>query len=161
MKSSFEDYSEGANGLLLVRNEKTGAWSHPAFYAIDQTRVTEQVGKDVSAIILIVRTQRGLEAFMRAIGFNIGSDPTMEAGPKGSESVGGRPAADLVGYAKKQGKFVGIAVENVLVTVSMSGNETYYGERVKPEVIVSGLSKLKLQYPRSEGLRDAAAVLMK
>ena len=161
MKSSFEEYSEGANGILLVRNEKTEAWSQPAFYAIDQTRVTEQIGKDASAIILIVRTQKGLEAFMRAIGFNIGSDATMEAGLKGSGQVVAAPIADLVGYAKKQGKLVGITLENVLVTVSVSGNEAYYGVRVKPDVVASGLSELKLQYPRSKGLREAAAALMK
>jgi len=161
MKSSFEEYSEGANGILLVRNEKTGVWSQPAFYAIDQTRVTEQVGKDASALILIVRTQKGLEAFMRAIGFNIGSDATMEAGLKGSGSVAEGSTADLVGYARKQGKFVGIALDNVLVTVSVSGNEAYYGVRVKPDVIASGLSELKLQYPRSKGLRETAAALMK
>jgi lipid-binding SYLF domain-containing protein len=161
MTSSFEEYSEGANGILLVRNEKTEAWSQPAFYAIDQTRVTEQVGKDASALILIVRTQKGLEAFMRAIGFNIGSDATMEAGLKGSGTVVAAPTADLVGYAKKQGKLVGITLENVLVTVSVSGNEAYYGVRVKPDVVASGLSELKLQYPRSNGLRNAAAALTK
>lgn len=161
MKSSFEEYSEGANGILLVWNEKTEAWSQPAFYAIDQTRVTEQVGKDASAIIFIVRTQKGLEAFMRAIGFNIGSDATMEAGLKGSGNVVAGPTADLVGYTKKQGKLVGVTLENILVTVSVSGNEAYYGERVKPSVIVSELSEQKSNHPRVVGLRDAAAALMK
>ena len=98
---------------------------------------------------------------MLTIGFNIGSDATMEAGLKSSGSVVAAPIADLVGYAKKQGKLVGITLENVLVTVSVSGNEAYYGVRVKPDVIASGLSELKLQYPRSKGLREAAAALMK
>lgn len=85
----------------------------------------------------------------------------MEAGLKGSGNVVAAPIADLVGYAKKQGKLVGIVLDNVLVTVSVSGSEAYYGVRVKPDVVASGLSELKLQHPRSKGLRDAAAVLTK
>lgn len=157
-KSMFEEYSEGANGVLLVRNEKTGAWSQPAFYTIDQARVIEQVGKDASDIILIVRTQKGFEAFMRGIGFNLGSDATMEPGPAKAAAAEGGPTADIVGYTKKQGTFEGIALENILVTVSVAGNEAYYGTRVKPAVI---LSEQNVKNSRSAGLRDAAAALMK
>ncbi len=157
-KSTFEEYGEGANGVLLVRNEKTGVWSQPAFYTIDQARVIEQVGKDASDIILIVRTQKGFEAFMRGIGFNLGSDATMEAGPAKATATEGVPTADIVGYAKKQGTFEGIALENILVTVSVSGNETYYGKRLNPAVI---LSEQNVKNSRSAGLRDAATALTK
>jgi SH3 domain-containing YSC84-like protein 1 len=160
-ESSFEEYSEGTNGVLLVRDEKTDAWSQPAFYTIDQARVIEQVGKETSDIILIVRTQKGLEAFVQGIGFKLGSDATMAAGPIAAAAAEEAPSADIVGYAKKQGTFVGIALENTLVAVSVAGNETYYGKRLKPAVIVSELSDQKSKHPRSIGLRDAAAALMK
>ena len=34
MKGAFVFGIEGGNGVLLVRNEKTGSWSEPVFYEI-------------------------------------------------------------------------------------------------------------------------------
>ena len=51
--------------MLLVRDDQTKNWSEPAFYNIGSASFGLQAGADVSEMIFVVVTQRGLEQFYR------------------------------------------------------------------------------------------------
>jgi len=46
MKGAFVFGLEGGNGVLLVRDQKTGSWSEPAFYEISSASFELQVRMD-------------------------------------------------------------------------------------------------------------------
>ena len=49
----------GGSGVLLVRDEKTGEWSDPAFYTVRSLSFGLQVGADASELIIVVRSEKG------------------------------------------------------------------------------------------------------
>ena len=63
MRGAFVFGGAGGSGVLLVRNEKSGKWGQPAFYNIGSASFGLQIGADVSEIVLVVRTTKGVEEF--------------------------------------------------------------------------------------------------
>jgi lipid-binding SYLF domain-containing protein len=143
--------------VLLVRDEKTNKWSDPAFYTIGSASFGLQVGGDVSELIFVVRTQKGLEEFYRT-NFKLGTDLSIAVGPMGGGLAEKGITADLVAYARKKGAFAGIAVDGSSITVSDESNALYYGKSVRPTDIVV---KHSVNNPKSADLRNAAATFMR
>lgn len=153
LRGAFIFGGAGGHGLLIVRDEATKKWSEPAFYNIGSASFGLQVGGDVSEIIFVVRTQRGLEGFYRN-DFKLGLDSSMAIGPVGEGGSMKGITADLIGYAKKKGIFAGFSAEGSIVTVSDESNTAYYGKSVRPADIVV---KRSVSNPKSADLRNAAA----
>jgi lipid-binding SYLF domain-containing protein len=157
MRGAFIFGGAGGSGVLLVREDKTGKWSQPVFYNIGSASFGLQVGGDVSEIVLVVRTKKGLEEFYLN-DFKLGANTGMAVGPVGGGASVHGIAADIVSYAKKKGVFAGIAVEGATVTVSNDSNTAYYGKAVRPtDIILKG----DVSNPKSLPLREAATKLMK
>ena len=53
----------GGRGVMLAR-QGNGQWSHPAFYGMGAGSVGLQIGGKVSEVMLIVLTERGLNALL-------------------------------------------------------------------------------------------------
>jgi len=157
LRGAFVFGGAGGSGLLLVRDEKTGNWGDPVFYTIGSASFGLQVGGDVSEIVLLVRTMKGLEEFYRS-DFKLGANAGMAAGPVGKGvSVHGL-AADIIAYARKKGVFAGIAINGAFVAVADEANEAYYGRPVRPTDIAI---KQSAYNPRSLDLRNTATTVMK
>ena len=146
----------GGSGVLIVRDEKTKKWSEPVFYTIGSASFGLQIGGDVSEMIFVVRTQKGLEEFYRN-DFKLGADASMAVGPVGDGASAKGIAADLVAYAKKKGVFAGISVDGSMIAVSDDSNHVYYGKALRPTDIIV---KQGGSNPKSADLRNAAAKLM-
>ena len=157
MRGAFVFGGAGGSGVLLVRNEKSGKWGQPAFYNIGSASFGLQIGADVSEIVLVVRTMKGVEEFYSS-DFKLGANAGMAVGPVGEGASVHGIAADIVSYAKKKGAFAGMALEGAVVTVSDDSNAAYYGSAVRPGDI---LLKGEVSNPKSIPLRDAATKLMK
>ena len=156
VRGAFVFGGAGGSGVLLVRDEKTGAWSEPAFYTMGSASFGLQIGGDVSEMVLVVKTQKGLEEFY-GTDFKLGADVSMAVGPTG-EGVSVRGiAADILAYARKKGLFAGISAEGVIVAVSDDSNREYYGKDVRPTDIIIRHS---VSNPKSADLRNAAAKMM-
>ncbi|NGZ10601.1 MAG: hypothetical protein CV088_14645 [Nitrospira sp. LK70] len=153
VRGAFVFGGAGGSGVLLVRDEATKKWSEPAFYNIGSASFGLQAGGDVSEMIIVVVTQRGLEQFYRNE-FKLGLDAGMAIGPVGEGGGVKGITADLVGYAKKKGAFVGMSVDGSIIAVSDASNEAYYGKPVRPTDIVV---KHAVSNPKSADLRNAAA----
>jgi lipid-binding SYLF domain-containing protein len=146
----------GGSGVLIVRDEKTKKWSEPAFYTIGSASFGLQIGGDVSELVFVVRSQKGLEEFYRS-DFKLGADASMAMGPVGGGASAKGITGDLVGYARKKGAFVGISVEGSMIAVSDESNTDYYGKSVRPTDIIV---KQTVSNPKSADLRNAADKLM-
>lgn len=157
MRGAFIFGGAGGSGVLLVRDEKTGKWSQPVFYNIGSASFGLQVGGDVSEIVLVVRTKKGLEEFYLN-DFKLGANAGMAVGPVGGGASVHGIAADVLSYARKKGVFAGIALEGASVTVSNDSNTAYYGKPVRPiDIVVKG----DVSNAKSLPLRESAAKLMK
>ncbi len=157
MRGAFIFGGAGGSGVLLVRDDKSGTWGQPVFYNIGSASFGLQIGGDVSEIVLVVRTTKGLEEFYRS-DFKLGGNVGMAAGPVGGGASVHGIAADIISYAKKKGAFAGIALEGSAVTVSDDSNEAYYGRPVRPiDIILKG----DVSNHKSLPLRESVAKLMK
>lgn len=157
IRGAFVFGGAGGSGLLLVRDEKTGNWGDPVFYTIGSASFGLQVGGDVSEIVLLVRTIKGVEEFYRS-DFKLGANAGMAIGPVGEGASVHGLAADMIAYARKQGAFAGIAINGAFVAVANEANEAYYGRPVRPTDIAI---KQSAYNPRSLHLRNTATMVLK
>ena len=157
IRGAFVFGGAGGSGLLLVRDEKTGNWGDPVFYTIGSASFGLQIGGDVSEIVLLVRTTKGLEEFYRS-DFKLGANAGMAVGPVGEGASVHGLAADMIAYARKQGAFAGIAINGAFVAVANEANEAYYGRPVRPTDIAI---KQSAYNPQSLNLRNTATTVMK
>ncbi len=148
LRGAFIFGGRGGSGVLLVRNEKTGAWSQPAFYTMGSVSFGLQAGGDASQLVFLIRTTRGLEQFYRH-DFKLGLDAGVSAGPIGGGGAITGVTADLLSYAKSKGIYVGMQLDGALVAVSDGSNAAYYGKDVRPTDI---LVEHSVENPKSADL---------
>lgn len=156
-RGAFVFGGTGGGGILLVRDEKSGEWSQPAFYNIGAVSFGLQAGADTSELIFIVRTQKGLEEFYRS-DFKLGADVGVSLGPIGNSNSMEGIAADLVSFGRTRGAFMGMALDGAMIAVSDTSNSAYYGKNVRPTDI---LVKKTVSNPASAELRGAVASFTK
>lgn len=147
----------GGSGVLLVRDAKTGEWSDPAFYTVRSVSFGLQIGADVSELIVVVWSDRGLEHFYHS-NFEPGIDTSVAAGPMGGGIALNGLTADLFSYALAKGAFVGTAGEGAQIAVADAFNQAYYGQPLRPTDI---LVKHSVMNPHSLELRQTVAGGMK
>jgi lipid-binding SYLF domain-containing protein len=155
LRGAFVFGGTGGGGILLVRDEKSREWSQPAFYNIGAVSFGLQAGADTSELIVVVRTQKGLEEFYRS-DFKLGADVGVSVGPLGSSAAMGGIAADLVSFGRSKGAFMGMALDGAMIAVSDDSNSMYYGKAVRPTDI---LLKKSVMNPASAELRSAITAL--
>jgi lipid-binding SYLF domain-containing protein len=155
LRGAFVFGGAGGGGVLLVRDERSGEWSQPVFYNIGAVSFGLQAGADASELIMVVRTQKGLEEFYRS-DFKLGADVGVSIGSLGSSASMEGITADLVSFGRSKGAFMGMALNGALIAVSDASNETYYGKPVRPTDI---LLKKTVSNPASTSLRDGVAAL--
>jgi len=118
----------GGRGVMLARLGPN-RWSYPSFYFLGSGSVGFQIGGKVSESILIVLTDKGLNALL-ADKFKFGAEAGVTVVSLGA-GVGGAttPAlgADIVAYAKSVGLFAGGALEGSYMSPDSDWNKLYYG----------------------------------
>jgi len=157
MRGAFIFGGAGGSGVLIVRNEQSGKWGDPVFYNIGSASFGLQIGADVSEMVLIVRTKKGLEEFYTN-DFKLGANAGMAVGPVGAGMAAQGIAADIISYARKKGAFVGMALDGAFVSISNDSNRAYYGKPVTPTDIIV---KKEVGNPKSLKLRSTAEKLVK
>ena len=139
----------GGRGVLVVKDEKTGDWSQPAFYTIGSLSLGIQFGGEKSEIIMIAFTQKGLNKLYSS-SFKFGGDASIAVGPVGG-GAGVDVMTDFVSFVRSKGAFAGISMQGAIVKVNYDWNEAYYGQKVSP----IGIIKQKLvNNPGSAELRN-------
>lgn len=154
LKAAFFFGGEGGSGVFLVRDDKTGAWSEPAFYTMGAGSFGFQFGAQASEIVLLVMSQRGVESLLSNT-FKLGADVSVAVGPVGAGVEGSTAmnlSADMVSFARSKGLFGGISVEGAVIAIRDESNRHYYGKEVRP---VDILVKQTVTNPHSADLKAA------
>jgi lipid-binding SYLF domain-containing protein len=122
------------SGVLIVRDEKTGEWSQPAFYTIRSSTFGLQIGADDAEVIMIVRSQNGIDKFLTA-SFKLGGDTSSVAAGAVGAGAKANVTADIVYFARSKGAYAGFSLEGAVIATLADWNETYYGKPVRPKDI--------------------------
>ncbi|MBI3357967.1 MAG: lipid-binding SYLF domain-containing protein [Nitrospirae bacterium] len=156
LKAAFFFGGEGGTGVFLVKDDKTGEWSEPAFYTMGAGSFGFQFGAQASEVVLLVMSQRGVESLLSST-FKLGGGVSVAVGPVGAGIEGSTAmnlSADLLSFARAKGLFGGISLEGAVIATRDEWNRNYYGKDVRPTDI---LVKRAVTNPHSANLRAALA----
>lgn len=151
LKGGFFLGASGGSGVLLVRDEKTGEWSDPAFYHIGSVSFGLQVGASAAEVVMLVMTKKGADALL-ATRVKPGGDVSAALGPYGAGMAAKGVTADIISFARTKGAYLGLSVEGSVIDTADSMNKAYYGKPVVPADI---LIIHNVTNPKSAELRSA------
>ncbi len=153
IKGAFIVGGSGGTGVLLAKGSNS-EWSSPAFYTMGSGSVGFQWGGEVSEIILMVMTKKGMDHLLSS-SFKLGADASVAAGPVG---VGTRAqTVDILAYSRTKGVFAGFSLEGAVIKVRPKYNAAYYGKDVRPLDI---LVERNISSPHADKLRNSIAALV-
>jgi lipid-binding SYLF domain-containing protein len=155
LKGAFMFGVEGGNGVLLVRDEKTGTWSEPAFYELSSVSFGLQAGAENSEAVLVIQTVKGIDSLLSST-IKLGADVSAAVGSQGGGMEGATSTnlgKDFVTYSRAKGSFAGVSIDGASIRTRDDLNKGYYGAAVRPSDIV--LVRNIKPNRRSKELRDA------
>ncbi len=136
LKGAFVVGASGGNGVLLVRDKKTGQWSEPGFYTIGEASFGLQIGGEASEMILLLMTDRGVTTLL-ANSLKLGADAGVAAGPVGMgvSAATANISADVLSFSRSKGLYGGISLDGAVIAVRKALNNAYYAKTVTPSDI--------------------------
>jgi lipid-binding SYLF domain-containing protein len=152
LKAGFFVGGSGGSGVLIVKDEKTGQWSQPAFYTLGAGSLGIQFGAEAAEIIMMVRTQKAVDALFTS-SFKLGADTSIAVGPVGA-GVKSNIVADILSFSRTKGAYAGVSLEGSVIKTKDKWNEAYYGKTVRPVDIIV---KRSVNNPGSKALRTSVA----
>jgi lipid-binding SYLF domain-containing protein len=139
LKGGFILGGSGGSGVLLVRDEKTGNWSEPAFYTVGSVTFGLQIGGEAAQVVMLAMTQKAIDSLLSS-SFKLGGDVSVALGPigGGAKASADLPTvtADFITFAKSKGLYAGLNLEGSVIAVRDSLNSAYYGKDVRPADII-------------------------
>ncbi len=137
-KAGFIIGGAGGSCVLLARGGN-GTWSYPAFYGLGSGSVGFQIGIQDSELVLLIMTERGLNAIMDSQ-FKLGADASVAVATVGA-SIGGSTTAavgaDILAFAMNRGLFGGVALDGSIMSLRSDWNRAYYGQPYSARQIVT------------------------
>lgn len=142
VKAGFIFGGSGGRALLITKDPKTGRWNGPAFYTLATASVGFQAGVQVSEVVTMVMTDKGMRSLL-ATSVKLGPDVGIAAGPIGAGATADI-ISDLVSFSRSKGVYGGVNLDGTAVTVSDDWNRAYYGKDVQPsDILVSATAHNK------------------
>lgn len=146
----------GGTGVLLVRDEKTGAFTNPAFYGMGGVSLGFLAGGAAAETIVVVNTQKALDSLL-STKVKLGGDASIAVGPKGAGAAA-TFTEDFVSYSKSKGAYANMSLSGQVISSRDALNAAYYGKPVTP---VDILVKKNVANPASAPLEGALKTLAK
>jgi SH3 domain-containing YSC84-like protein 1 len=159
LRGAFIFGASGGSGTFLVRDERVGTWTGPAFYTIGEASFGLQIGGEASEIILLALTDRGVNAFLNTSA-KLGADANLAVGPigRGASASTQNLSADVVSYARSKGLYGGVSLQGAIVAVRDSLNHAYYGQPVSPaDILLRPTVKNPQAAPLIEAVKKATS----
>jgi lipid-binding SYLF domain-containing protein len=136
-KAGFFVGGEGGSCVLLARSGN-GTWSYPTFYDIGSGSFGFQFGVQDSQLLLMIMTNRGLDAVMDSqvrLGANVSvAVASVGAGVQGATTAA--VGADIIAFAEARGLFGGVSLEGGVMSARIDENQAYYGQPLAARQIV-------------------------
>lgn len=155
LKGGFIWGGSGGTGVFMARDEKTGAWSEPAFYSIGSVTFGLQIGGEAVQLVMLAMSQKAVDSVL-STSFKLGGDVSIALGPvgAGAKAQADVPSVtgDFLSFMKAKGLYAGLNLEGSVVAVRDSLNRVYYGKAVRPAEIVV---RQNVQNSRSAAIRES------
>jgi len=136
-KAGFFVGGEGGSCVMLARSGN-GTWSYPTFYDLGSGSFGFQFGVQDSQLLLMIMTNRGLNAVMDSqvrLGANVSvAVASVGAGVQGSTTAAA--GADIIAFAEARGLFGGVSLEGGVMSARIDENQGYYGQPLAARQIV-------------------------
>jgi lipid-binding SYLF domain-containing protein len=139
LKVGFVFGGRRGEGLISVKSPN-GTWSNPSFITMTGGSVGFQAGVSSTDVVLIFRTQRGVDSIVRGK-FTLGADASAAAGPVGRTATAATDEqlkAEIYSYSRTRGLFAGVALDGSALRIDYDANATVYGAGVTPRRIFEG-----------------------
>ncbi len=152
MKGALIYGAAGGSGVFIAKDEKTGDWSEPAFFTMGAASFGFQFGAQMSEVVLLVLTQRGVDSLLLG-NFKLGADGSVAVGPVGAGVAGATTpnlSADLLSFVRAKGLFAGVSLEGAALISRDEWSRAYYGKPATPTDIVI---RREVKNPHSDVLR--------
>lgn len=120
----------GSGGdCVLVARAGGGSWSDPAFFSMGSGSIGLQAGVQDSELVMIIRTERGLNALLNSH-FKVGADASVAIATIGGGIQGATSSwlhADIVALSRNRGLFAGASLDGSILSSDPGWNQGYYG----------------------------------
>ena len=137
-KGAFLVGAEYGQGVVTCR---TGhGWSAPAFIKIAGGSFGFQIGGQATDLVLVAVTHAGAQRLLHDK-IKLGADVSVAAGPVGRDSQASTTElanAGFLTYSRNKGLFAGVDLNGDVVNQNLNDTQTYYGQDVSYEKILSG-----------------------
>ena len=133
-KGAFIFGVEGGNGVVLARDEKSGAWSEPVFYETSAASFGLQAGAQSSEAVVLIMTPKAVDSLL-GNKIKLGADGSVAVGPKGG-GADTNLTADFVTFTRAKGLYAGVSFDGASIRSRDELNAAYYGQDVRPSDII-------------------------
>ena len=134
VKAGFIFGGSGGRAVLVAKDGRV--WTGPAFYDLATASVGFQAGVEVSELVMIVMTEKGLNSLLSS-SFKVGGDASVAAGPVGAGAKS-TVTADLISFSRSKGVYGGINLDGTVVHSNVGWNDAYYGKSnvLPPDILI-------------------------
>jgi len=148
-RAGFVFGGSGGDAIVLARQGAGGQWAGPAFYNMGAGSVGFQIGVDVSEVVVLVMSDRGVNALLSPK-FTLGGDASVAAGPVGAGAASS-VTADFIAFARSKGAYAGVSLSGAVIAPDHAANAAFYGRPASP---VDILVRHNVDNPAARPLRQ-------
>ena len=128
---------KAGDGVVIARVGH--GWSGPSFIGTGGAGWGPQIGAEVTDFVIVLNSERAVDAFSKGGNVTLGADASVAAGPVGrSAEADVTPRAAIYTYSKSKGLFVGASLEGAVIAARKGANEHYYGRPVTAFDVLHG-----------------------
>lgn len=140
VKGGFIVGGSGGNGVLVAREGLEKPWRGPAFYTVGGVSFGLQIGAEVSEVIMLAMTKRGMTTMLSS-SVKLGADANIAVGPvgAGAEAATAGLSADLLVFSRSKGLYGGISLQGAVLGTRETFNHAFYRQPVSTsDILVRG-----------------------
>jgi len=116
----------GGSGVMVSR-AASGDWGYPAFYRLSGGSLGVQLGAQSTEVIFLLMSDEAVRKVIESpTQFAIGAQATFGEIGGGGASATNIKGADIVGFTKGSGIFLGAALSSAYVSALTALNQSYY-----------------------------------
>lgn len=137
-RTGFGFSAAGGSGVVIARNPD-GSWGSPSGILIHTIGFGFLAGADIYDVVLILRTRRAVNAFVRPK-VSVGGELSVTAGPVGAGAVldTGIELSPVLSYIKSRGLYGGVQVDGNILIERSDENTRFYGRKIRAKEILAG-----------------------
>jgi len=132
-------------GIIMVRDEKSGKWTSPAIFNLFGGSIGWQIGGQATDFVLLIMNRRSIDGILQGK-FKLGADASVAAGPVGRAaevSTDVQLKGGILSYSRSRGLFAGAKLEGAVIVENWDGNKELYGKSLSArEIMLENKAKM-------------------